>query len=195
MKNLYLLFLLFFSLAALAQTSSKPIRFVTGDIIPENNISNNSFRKESLQSSIWGNQYYVIVQFENLPDLNTRTNLMSAGIQLETYIPANAYLARLRLDMDFSNLGRWGIKAILPLPSANKIDRGLSSYQRVADKNELSYWCLYLFPKRIKLWPLQLYNQWGYKCKQINLISITVYSSSPLQNLLNKLLGYLLFII
>ena len=146
MKKHYLFIIsFFFSFAAFAQPPSRPIHFANGDFVTVNNISNQTLRKESLQAAIWGNRYYVLIQFNQLPDANTKNSLQLAGIYLESYIPDHAFFASINIDVDFSNLSRFGINTIVPVPTQYKIENGLSGYHRIADKNDIGYWVVCLF--------------------------------------------------
>ena len=146
MKKHYLFIIsFFFSFAAFAQPPSRPIHFANGDFVTVNNISNQTFRKESIQAAFWGNRYYVLIQFNQLPDANTKNSLQLAGIYLESYIPDHAFFASINIDVDFSNLSRFGINTIVPVPTQYKIENGLSGYHRIADKNDIGYWVVCLF--------------------------------------------------
>ena len=117
-----------------AQNSDLPVRFKTGDFITGNNIQRQSFQKDNLQASLFNDDYFVLIQFSKLPSSEMRQRLKNAGLELENYIPGNAYLATIKKNFDFSLAAENAIASINVLPPFYKIDRDVLSYRGKSDK-------------------------------------------------------------
>jgi hypothetical protein len=132
----YCFFFLLFSgwFTVTAQNTDIPVRFLAGNIITGNNIQKQVFQKENLQASFFNSDYYVLVQFSKLPSLQMQNNLRSAGCDLQTYLPDNAYLATIKSSFNFSQAGNFEITSINNIPSIYKKDRAFLNYQQSADK-------------------------------------------------------------
>jgi hypothetical protein len=127
--------ILFFSSAKLAaQNTDAPVRFAAGNFITGNNIQQQSFQKGSLQSSFYKDDFYVLVQFSQLPSVQVQNDLKNSGCILENYIPGNAYLATIKGSFDFLQAGRFGIISINAIPVFYKVDEALKGYRQPANK-------------------------------------------------------------
>ncbi|HRI24661.1 MAG TPA: S8 family serine peptidase [Ferruginibacter sp.] len=135
MKKGCLYFLVSFLLTGLlqAQTNDIPVRFREGNFITGNNVQRQSFQPGNLQSSLFNNEYYVLVQFASLPSAETKRSLNASGVQLLNYIPGNAYFASISSRFDFSSAARYSIISINPVPPLYKIDRNVLSYRENKD--------------------------------------------------------------
>ncbi len=137
MKNFYVhcfFILLLFSYSSItAQNTDIPVRFAAGNFITGNNIQKQNFQKENLQASFFNNNFYVLVQFSKLPSLHVQQNLRNAGLNLETYLPGNAYLATVKNSFDFSQAGQSEIISINNIPSIYKIDGAFAAYRESND--------------------------------------------------------------
>ncbi|HEY6436771.1 MAG TPA: hypothetical protein VIY47_09275, partial [Ignavibacteriaceae bacterium] len=104
MKKCHYRFLLFFSFifSIQAQAQEKAIRFANGDFTTGANVQKQGFKKEAISPALFGDSYYVVVQFEALPARRLQDSLQNAGIKLETYLPGNAYLATIQKNFNFS---------------------------------------------------------------------------------------------
>lgn len=133
MKKCCLLFFIAFQLldhfSASAQKTDLPVRFKTGDFITGNNIQRQSFQKDILQPSLFGDTYFVLVQFSRLPSPEIKQQLKNSGIELESYIPGNAYLAAIKKGFDFSAVTEFEIVSINNIPPFYKIDEPVLSYK------------------------------------------------------------------
>lgn len=138
MKKSCLYFLLAFFLTGparvAAQNNDLPVRFRAGDFVTGNNIQRQSFQQASLQASFYNNDYYVLLQFSQLPSPELKQTLKAAGVQLLDYIPDNAYLATVKKDFDFTTAGRYAIVSANTIPSFYKIDKDIFSYKGKDDK-------------------------------------------------------------
>ncbi len=122
-------------LTVTAQNADVPVRFAAGNFITGNNIQRQGFQKDNLQSSLYNDNYFALVQFSKLPSPETKQALKNAGMELGTYIPGNAYFATIKKDLDFLLAGSYAIISINNIPALYKIDRSVFSYNdRNADK-------------------------------------------------------------
>jgi hypothetical protein len=122
MRKFYLSFSLFlsFQLYSAAQTGEQPVRFTAGNFITGSNIAKGSFDKAQLQKALYGDNYYVLVQFTQLPSAAQQLQLANAGVQLAEYLPGNAWLAQIKSSFDFATALRYGIRSVNVLPAMYK---------------------------------------------------------------------------
>ena len=138
-------FLLLNQLKVTAQNTDLPVRFKTGDLITGNNIQRKSFQKDNLKSSLFNNYYYVLLQFSILPSAQIRQELKNAGVELNEYIPHNAYLAAIHNNFDFTNATHFGIISVNSIPGNYKIDPALLTFQKNNDKQDIRTFAVSFF--------------------------------------------------
>ncbi len=131
------LFLSGVGFAAAAQVNEMPIKLATGNFISSNNISRQIFKKEELSPALSGNFYFVLIRFAKLPSETNKTRLKDLGVELNEYIPGNAFLATLKKDINFTVLKTLGVISVDALPSFYKVDPTLLSYEKNKDKNDI----------------------------------------------------------
>lgn len=105
-----------------AQQKNAPALFARGNFITTNNIGDKSIKQPSLEKALYGNRYYAMLQFAELPSSQMRQQLKSAGIELGDYIPGNVYLASIPAGFDFSNGAAYKMVSVNVLPASYKID-------------------------------------------------------------------------
>jgi hypothetical protein len=105
-----------------AQDIDMPVHFAKGDLITGNNISRQNFKPVDLQPSLFGSRYFLLLQFSGLPSLQTKEQLKKAGIQLNDYIPGNAYFATVPADFDFNLAASYKIISVNTIPVEYKIE-------------------------------------------------------------------------
>ncbi|MEP7166098.1 MAG: S8 family serine peptidase [Ferruginibacter sp.] len=132
-----ILVLLGFSFTVTAQETITPVHFANGNFITGNNISRQTFKEEDLQAALSGNNYFVVIQFSTLPSETSKLQLRNAGVQLNEYIPTNAWLATIKNGFEFSAAKNFNIISINSIPASYKIDPALFSYQRYNDKQDI----------------------------------------------------------
>jgi hypothetical protein len=67
--------------------------------------------------------YFFMLQFDDIPTPSERGRLQSAGVILSNYLPDYAYLAMAPKGVDF---GRLGARAVIPLRAQFKLEKGLA---------------------------------------------------------------------
>jgi hypothetical protein len=124
-----------FSVASYAQDIDVPVHFTKGDLITGNNIRRRSFKAADLQPSLFGGQYFLLLQFSGLPSSQTREQLKNAGVQLGDYIPGNAYFATVPAGFDFNSAASYQIISVNIVPPVYKIEPAALTYNNGINKN------------------------------------------------------------
>ena len=128
------LLLIICSQPAIAQQVQQPVRFLKGGFVTGNNISNPNFSANDLRASLFGDRYFVLVQFTILPSPSTKAALKNAGVELGDYIPGNAFLATIKNDLLFSSLQQYDISSVNTIPGFYKTAGRLATYQSANTK-------------------------------------------------------------
>lgn len=136
--------ILLFNRAA-AQQEEKPVEFANGKFSTNANINNNKFSKESLKAAVYNNDYYVLLQFNELPSLKQRAELKKAGIRLGGYMPGNAYYATISGNFDFAKAKGFNVASINAIPAAYKIDQQLKIFTRASDTSKSQLFAVSFF--------------------------------------------------
>jgi hypothetical protein len=134
---LFLIICFLLSIQISAQQPEQTIRFANGNFVTGYNIHKQIFKKENIQAGLFGDSYFVLVQFAALPEKEVKESLQKAGVQLETYIPGNAYLAAIKKDFVFTSAKQYGIASINVVPAMYKISKQLMNYQPTNAKDEV----------------------------------------------------------
>ncbi|MES2848855.1 MAG: S8 family serine peptidase, partial [Bacteroidota bacterium] len=135
-KALFAFIFTFSLLAASAQNNVWPVRFANGNFVTGNNIEKNTFKKEEISNTLWGDTYFVLVQFSILPSTAMQQKLKDAGIELNNYLPEHTYLAAIKNTFDFSKAKSFNIISINSIPSFYKIHKRLANYKPSFNKDE-----------------------------------------------------------
>ncbi len=136
----------FFSLSLYAQQETT-VRFANGNFITGSNIKKQFFKKENLQAALFGDAYFVMVQFIDLPTKERNEQLKLAGIELDAYIPGNAYLATIKKNFAFAAAQQFGIASINVVPPVYKISSRLISYQQSNNNKDAAVIAVSYFSK------------------------------------------------
>ena len=131
-------FFSFVSITLVAQVE-KLVRFSNGDFKADNNIIKQSFKEEDLQPSRYGEKYFVLIQFSSLPSIKQQQQLKATGIDLDTYLPGDAYLASIKRGFDFTSAKNFNIISINVVPAEYKIAPALQNFQKSYDKLSARY--------------------------------------------------------
>jgi hypothetical protein len=129
---LFFALLAFFVPSILAQ--QRPVREQPGfvhlknGVIPiRRNIADASLRKDSLRSAHFQRHYYVLAQFDSLPDSSRRVAMAAEGLHLYDYISDRTYLAELQDSFDLQNLKRYEVGGVFRLPARSKLSTALQN--------------------------------------------------------------------
>jgi hypothetical protein len=133
-KTLYKLILgnlvavLSFAGNATAQQPPAVARFKEGNLNGDLNVISNQLHKESLRPAQHAGKYYLVVQFDRLPDPQQKKELTDLNIRLFDYIPRHAYLAEVDTGFSADDLRHYAVNSVAPLPGALKLSHLLTQY-------------------------------------------------------------------
>ena len=133
---LYLLYF-FYSFEVFGQQSGEPVLFKNGKFVTGQNVGKPTFKRENISSASFDENYYLLLQFDSIPGIQLQAGLKKAGIELYTYLPGKAYLARVGSNFNFALAGFYKIVSINKVPSFYKIDSKIASYKSLADKDDI----------------------------------------------------------
>ena len=128
-------FFLFTAGALFGQQKEQAVRFANGNFITGNNIQKKAFKKEDIRAALYHTHYFVVLQFNILPDKMAKENLKNSGIFLENYLPGNAYLASIKSDFNFETIQQSAIISVNVLPTVYKINKSLLNYSPAVEKD------------------------------------------------------------
>ncbi|HEV2482812.1 MAG TPA: S8 family serine peptidase, partial [Puia sp.] len=97
-------------------------------VIPiRRNIADASLRKDSLRAVHFRRHYYVLAQFDSLPDSSRRVAMAAEGLHLYDYVSDRTYLAELQDSLDLPTLKRYELGGIFTLPGRSKLSSTLQN--------------------------------------------------------------------
>jgi hypothetical protein len=145
MKKIYIVFIILvlaISNTAIAQHTNATIKFAKGDFVPpiENNIE--KLNKEKLATAFFNNQYFVVLQFTKMPTVEDKIALLKIGVQLESYLPNNAFYATLKGVLDFKEFHSFNISSINTIPAFYKIAETINEYSPSKNKTSNSLFAI-----------------------------------------------------
>ena len=85
------------------------------------NIPDRRLVRDSLGPVHYKKNYYVLLQFDKLPDPGARKELSGTGVRLFDYLPGNAFLAELPEGFSADDLRRYAVSGVHVLPGSLKI--------------------------------------------------------------------------
>ena len=102
--------------------------FKNGRLTAENSLLNYKINHPRWQSARFGENYYIVVQMDRIPDPGQITALSAHGIRLEQYISGNNWLAICKPGFTFKNPVSLGIRNLYSIPPSLKINAGLRNH-------------------------------------------------------------------
>jgi len=136
---------LFGCMPAMAQ-QGELVHFKNGSFVTGNNISKSVFKQDDLQTSLFNDRYFVLIQFSTLPSAQTIQSLKNAGIELGDYFPGQAYLASIKNNFNFSSLKNMGVSSVNALPAFYKIDSRLLTASISNTKEQMQTYAVSFYP-------------------------------------------------
>lgn len=91
------------------------------------NIADASLRKDSLRAVHFNRHYYVLAQFDSLPDSARRVAMAAEGLHLYDYISDRTYLAEVQDGFDLQTLKRYELGGVFSLPARSKLSTMLQN--------------------------------------------------------------------
>lgn len=81
--------------------------------------------------------YHLVLRFADILTSIQRTALSSHGVDLESYLPGNVYIARVSSDMELKDLQSYGLSAVGRLEVTHKVADDFRVYLSTANENQL----------------------------------------------------------
>lgn len=169
-KTIYPIIILVFSF--FMSFSQKEVRIGNYRFIPEQNANRLANSKSGLDaSSLFENQYYVLVQLKEIPTAKERSSLKAKGVFLHDYLGANAYFATFDKGNLSEQLKGSKITSIIPVRAEWKlapsiVENKIPAYAKT-DNNLIKV--IVSFYPSIKLTPLkELFVSMGIKISHVD---------------------------
>jgi Subtilase family len=101
------LVLMLLSFVVVAQDNLRnDIKFKAGTVTELPSQDWSKFDKSSIKTALFDNNYFLLIQFNDIPSEASRSLLKNAGIELLDYIPSNSWTARVSVNANFSVLSQ-----------------------------------------------------------------------------------------
>lgn len=101
------------------------IHFRSGDYFPPHNLREVIREPKLLSPAIFNNNYYIIIQFESLPDSMLIKRLTANGVRLLQYLPQLAYTAAIPANKKLDFLQNTRIRALFVPAVKHKMTKEL----------------------------------------------------------------------
>src|ERR1700754_4712908 len=126
------IFTYFLVIASLGLSSVKAqlpgaVRFKGGIYRPQRSVGKMRMQHDSLRQVLYKRKYYVLVQFDKLPDSLQKLEMAAQGLRLFDYVPDRAYLAELPDSFPTTQLDRYKVSGVFQMPKVYKIASRLQS--------------------------------------------------------------------
>jgi hypothetical protein len=128
------------------QQPAQAVLFSKGNFITGSNVKNRAFKKETLALANFGQQYFVLIQFDEIPSQKIQNSLSKVGVVLHNYLPGKAYLATINAGFNFETAVNFNISSINTVPAFYKTDARLDNYKPVIDKEDLKQIVVSFYP-------------------------------------------------
>jgi len=122
-----LMFAVVITTSSFAQVSKENynVQLKSANFTPSEALSDFTEQPEKLQDILFQDEYYVVLQFKNLPDRHIRNQLANTGIRLLAYLGANAYQATVSWDITAQKMATANLRAWAKMPVQSKVDASL----------------------------------------------------------------------
>ncbi len=113
--------------SSFAQVSKEnyKVQLKSTNFTPAESLSDFVEQPQKLQDVLFEDEYYVVLQFKNLPKRYTRNQLAKAGIRLLSYLGANAYQAAVSQDITREKISTSDLRAWTKMPIESKMSAAL----------------------------------------------------------------------
>ena len=182
----FLVFILFAGLPTMAQ-QGQPIRFKNGNFVAGDNVSKGTFNKADIQTALFNDKYFVLLQFDALPSAQAKASLKNAGIELGDYFPGNAYLTSIKNDLDLSSLKNFGVSSVSIQPSFYKIDLRLLNAAIINTKDQVKTYAVSFYPSISKTSVQEELKKAGAMIVNTKLADANVVFIQPDKNIINNI--------
>ena len=119
-RLLSLLSLSFFTAVSFGQQGDYRLLLKQGTFLPEENARELSKGSSVFQRSAYGDKYYMVVQFREIPTDQEKQDLRRAGVTLIDYLPNFAFTAAMARQTDLASLPRYDVRSVFSLNAIQK---------------------------------------------------------------------------
>ena len=121
------IFLILLPLSAISQNKNDyELILKNGSFTPEKNVVAGKLQARNRQALPLSQKYFVIIQFEEIPDEAERAQLKQEGVELLDYIPNNAYTATITASLSDISLRRSKARSVISLTAVQKLHVSLT---------------------------------------------------------------------
>jgi len=121
------IFLILLPLSAISQNKNDyELILKNGSFTPEKNVVAGKLQARNRQALPLSQKYFVIIQFEEIPDESERAQLKQEGVELLDYIPNNAYTATITASLSDISLRRSKARSVISLTAVQKLHVSLT---------------------------------------------------------------------
>lgn len=115
-----LLAVLFPGLLSAQQTPDYTLLLNSGKFIPLANSQTITRDSEIFRKSLFGDKHYLTIQFQSLPNQETKGKLAAAGITLIDYLPNFAYTATVKAGFNPEKFKAFAVRSVIQLAVSQK---------------------------------------------------------------------------
>ena len=108
-----------------AQQRPAPLHFKNGIFTAKRVAPEGFLHKENLRQALFAKKYYLLLEFDLLPDLAQQQELADRGIRLDDYVADRAYLSEITDSATVADLKKYSVSGIYPVPASFKFSRKL----------------------------------------------------------------------
>ncbi len=87
------------------------LKFASKEVIPEKGVSQKLGKPSA--GEVFERKYLRIVQFNSIPDNQSKAALRDQGVELLNYIPNYAFAALIDVGTELNDMGKYGIRAVV----------------------------------------------------------------------------------
>jgi Subtilase family/Secretion system C-terminal sorting domain len=104
------------------------VRLRNGLVKAQRNIADATLKRDSLGSAHFNRHYYVLVQFDLLPDSVQKVQMINSGLRLFDYLADRTYLAEVDDSFSIDELKKYAVSGLFRLPGSGKIASRLQQH-------------------------------------------------------------------
>jgi hypothetical protein len=97
------------------------VRLRNGLVKAQRNIADATLKRDSLGSAHFNRHYYLLVQFDLLPDSVQKAQMINSGLRLFDYLADRTYLAEVDDSFSIDALKKYAVSGLFRLPGSGKI--------------------------------------------------------------------------
>lgn len=113
-----LLFSITFSILSIGQSNDLAVKLRSGDLLLQE-LDDQLSLGDAIAATNHNNSYFI-VQFDNIPTTEVKSDLANKGIAVLEYLPEYAFIANLSNAQSTHTLGALGIRGLTPFVAAHK---------------------------------------------------------------------------